>query len=719
MNSTIAESRKMPVFDTDKPITTQEEDRLGRSQFANTVAQILLEQNATESHVIGLYGKWGSGKTSTINLIKEQIEPLAPTSDHDPIVLSFSSWGSTSVSDVFAMFIDSLNKEVSRSSKTKTAFKKLLENLLEYSACVSGICPPAESAIGKMLNLIKKRKERTLPELKSQIAKTLKGQKKRLIVVIDDIDRLSNEQIRHVFQFVNVIADFPNVTYLLPFDHGIVATALSDIQGINGSAYLSKIIQIPLYLPDPSPNSLLALLNSEIGSLLDEAREDYSESRMFEIIEKYITPYMKTPRDVRRLQNVFLFQMRLFSENLNCLDLFALSSLMAFDPALYQWIRENKSLVLGEIYTSKQAKHKEHLRVSFESIGLIGSRTNDAIETLSVLFPSINNGKYLNNKSYWRDRRVCHKEIFDGYFAGRLKDDWLSTRNVANAVYLKDFTGLRKLANKSIEEKNFLFFLEEIRCRLDAYSTQELYLLGKMLFYCWGKSAEESQGLFFPIRPDDKIEYIIKIIFERIGSDEAAVMIQEEVPALNASGLAAFAVFLNSEESAHGQLLADSPNEAKQHLSKTGLKKTEELFLNRLSELKTKAGFLQHDHLYLMMYLWAHLDENDYRVFWNNLIQDDPLNTCYLINSCAGKWTSGEAYGWDFNENTMEKVMPKEKIIQVVRLLKSNGIPNTIPDSILEKVILLYSSSHKDPGDTYRITAQECRTHFNEWRKKQ
>ena len=56
------------MFDADRPITKATQDKLGRSVFAKYLARCILDHQNPESLVIGLYGTWGTGKTSIINL---------------------------------------------------------------------------------------------------------------------------------------------------------------------------------------------------------------------------------------------------------------------------------------------------------------------------------------------------------------------------------------------------------------------------------------------------------------------------------------------------------------------------------------------------------------------------------------------------------------------------------------------------------------------------
>lgn len=68
--------------------------------------------------------------------------------------------------------------------------------------------------------------ERDVLKQKEQVIQLLKAQSNRILVILDDIDRLSNEQIRYVFQLITSVARFPNTTYLLVFDKEIVVEAL-------------------------------------------------------------------------------------------------------------------------------------------------------------------------------------------------------------------------------------------------------------------------------------------------------------------------------------------------------------------------------------------------------------------------------------------------------------------------------------------------------------
>lgn len=64
----------------------------------------------------------------------------------------------------------------------------------------------------------------------------------RVVVIIDDIDRLPNDQVRMVFQLVASLAKLPKINYLLSFDEEAVTRALSEVQKCDDAEYLEKVV---------------------------------------------------------------------------------------------------------------------------------------------------------------------------------------------------------------------------------------------------------------------------------------------------------------------------------------------------------------------------------------------------------------------------------------------------------------------------------------------
>ena len=77
---------------TDRALESAEEDLLGRSSFSKQVGQAIFEYNGNDSLVIGLFGKWGTGKTSVANMALETVTELSKQDDKAPVIIRFAPW---------------------------------------------------------------------------------------------------------------------------------------------------------------------------------------------------------------------------------------------------------------------------------------------------------------------------------------------------------------------------------------------------------------------------------------------------------------------------------------------------------------------------------------------------------------------------------------------------------------------------------------------------
>ena len=105
------------MFDADRPITKSEEDRLNRATFAKYLARCLLDHQDHNSLVVGLYGSWGVGKTSLINLMVEELNIAASNSldEERPIVLNFSPWSYSGQEQLIFAFFRRLSSAIRQS----------------------------------------------------------------------------------------------------------------------------------------------------------------------------------------------------------------------------------------------------------------------------------------------------------------------------------------------------------------------------------------------------------------------------------------------------------------------------------------------------------------------------------------------------------------------------------------------------------------------------
>ena len=154
------------------------------------------------------------------------------------------------------------------------------------------------------------------------------------MIVIDDIDRLSNDQIRQVFQLVTSVARFPNTVYLLSFDRDVVVKALEKVQEGNGNTYLEKVIQVPLNLPDVSSGKIEEVLVARLGNIIVHYDMTYDEHKWSSVFYYCVKPHIKTLREINRLCNLLLFKLSAIASEVNFVDMVAITTLEIVYPEI-------------------------------------------------------------------------------------------------------------------------------------------------------------------------------------------------------------------------------------------------------------------------------------------------------------------------------------------------------------------------------------------------
>ncbi|MCE5235421.1 MAG: KAP family NTPase [Eubacteriales bacterium] len=315
------------MLNSDWPIKKTAEDVLNRAVFVENLAEAMLSYTVPEGFAIGIYGKWGSGKTSVINMLLEQIEAVSSVSKQKPVVLKFNPWLCSDPKQLISQFFKQLSSAIKVKQPRLNTVCKFMNDYGDAFDVATAI-PIAGNiltAVGKILG----RKARTylesrdndLQKIKNEIIVTLLKEKVKIIVTIDDVDRLANEEIISVFQLVKSLADFPYTIYLLSFDREVVIKALSEVQKGDGAEYLEKIIQVPFELPTPNINDIYQVFFSKLDSIVTISEERWNKEYWSEMFHLGIKPYMNSIRDVIRFVNTFALKYYFLKLETDLIDL--------------------------------------------------------------------------------------------------------------------------------------------------------------------------------------------------------------------------------------------------------------------------------------------------------------------------------------------------------------------------------------------------------------
>ena len=141
------------MISPDLPITKSEEDALNRSNFAKNLAQAVIQCTFPTSFSIGLYGKWGSGKTSLLNMVIEEIENI----EESTIILRFNPWLCSDSKQLVIQFFKQMSAVI---KLKKPAEEKVWELIDQYGDMfeAAGIIPIAGEMIQQAGKAITKKR---------------------------------------------------------------------------------------------------------------------------------------------------------------------------------------------------------------------------------------------------------------------------------------------------------------------------------------------------------------------------------------------------------------------------------------------------------------------------------------------------------------------------------------------------------------------------------
>ena len=521
------------MFYSEKPIILGKEDLLGRAKVANELSREIKSYKNEDSLTIGIVGKWGSGKTSFINMVLENFEE-----NDDYIIIKFNPWNISSrkqlISDFFLQLSNNIEKKgsneiigaVGKSLGTLSKFFKPLGFIPPLSV-LSTIRDITEKASEFINEYVESEKE-DLESLKDNINNKLTNLNKKIIIVIDDIDRLCDEEIREIFQLVKSIADFKNTIYILSYDREIVTKALDKTQQGKGEEYLEKIVQVPLVLPYISKNDLDKIFINRLNIIINIPDEEYDNSYFSEIYYNGLAENFESLRDIERYMNVFSLGINLAREELNINDYIVITLIKVFEPDLYEYIKNNKEYFSGTKFDEFLNKDKKEILTELERIyeKLKKLEKRKIKRLMEVVFPKLEVTTYDEGfiDIWGKTRRIATPVYFESYFRLDFPEDEIKKSEVKKFREFSTEEDLIKIFN--INNKKRIRLLELLIEEIEEISDKKAIILLKFIFSIADElKYEGSKGIFaFMENPQYKITRIFYKMLNNSNRNQYKIM---------------------------------------------------------------------------------------------------------------------------------------------------------------------------------------------------
>jgi hypothetical protein len=354
------------AFLGDRPLGNDGSDRLGFEPLANRIATSLMDTASSGGLVVGIEGQWGSGKTSLIDLALRQLSAMDLQSK--PVTRKFSPWligdRDALLSALFKELADAADSIALESGdagpSTKSKAKEVAEKLKNFGSkleglgnavALAGVAVPGLDTIGNGISAIAKlakdtKTEQPLADTKDDLVKSLTELNRRIIVTIDDVDRLDPSEALEILRLVRSVGDFPNVIYLLSYDRAVLANSIREAARVqDGRAFLEKIVQASVRVPVPEEFRLRNWFEEELRTFATP-KNDEEASRLTSVIMTDGDLWLKTPRAVVRLLDELRFYWpAIHLEGGDLADLVWLLLIKSGCPDLYEWVEKYCSIM--------------------------------------------------------------------------------------------------------------------------------------------------------------------------------------------------------------------------------------------------------------------------------------------------------------------------------------------------------------------------------------
>ncbi len=239
----------------DEPLVDVRADTLGRLPFAQRVVRVLDSLSGSPSStVLGLVGAWGSGKTSTLNLITSQLDRERWSLAH------INPWAVATPEATIADLMTSIRGALpERDSRARTAreslerYGRVVTPLLSLLPVVGGAAKElSQAALDHLAD------DTPLQQRAAEAGLALENLARPVLVVVDDVDRLQPDELLALFKGVRALGRLPYVHYLLAYDERTVldvlkATAIAPGREDRALAFLEKMVTLRLDQPPLGP----------------------------------------------------------------------------------------------------------------------------------------------------------------------------------------------------------------------------------------------------------------------------------------------------------------------------------------------------------------------------------------------------------------------------------------------------------------------------------
>ena len=734
---------------TDTPIKAGEQDLIGRTPFAERLADILKSAAGPESLVIGLYGPWGSGKTSVINLVENALSRKDDDGKAGVSVVRFEPWNYLTAEQLLAQFLKEVEGALDKDAygrrklfgklrgkrpEVLNAFAAYSEALLMTAGAAASLAgaPLAGVAVPAFGNRLTSRLRKSADRAGSVSAKKQRLEEEllkfdgRVVVIIDDIDRLPNDQVRMVFQLVASLAKLPKINYLLSFDEEVVTRALSEVQKCDGAEYLEKVVQVPVRLPSISSGDLERILLKDINAIFEAfsyRREDLDDKRWNGVCLTFLNNRFSTIREVRRFSNALKAKLSILPRFCCFEDVVALAVLELKVPKVVDWVRVHKDFLCGTIGSSSYTISGDpkdtlaNLKERFS--GLVpSSEAKWAVEAVCRLFPRVANKTGMSHCVYYSRKSlnaIWRADSFDLYFHSNIPDG-IDVHEVLDALNVSEGGVLLEDLHRHAGAGSMIDFVSAMRAHVSTLEEGRAEIVTRACLLVLGLSKEKRYAPMASTSADLELIRLIELLFKRLGPTKSDEILRASVDESKGRVIYPLALFLI------GQLnsLNDTGNGGcKTLLPEGGIFELSDAVCAKVGEDAAARNLFLDDECHYALILLKERKPNEFMAYAKRIANADGAGCASFLSFGSKRYTllgSNEVTSFSFDKTAVAKVVGLAKVDGLLAEACTDGSFFELPEDC-QLVAAAFCVAIRDDDDGNEVSAVEADMLLARWRR--
>ena len=678
-------------------------DLLERNKIINQMTNTIINCNNDSKFVMSLKGGWGSGKTTILNNIKKNLK-----NKNLIFIDDFEPWVYSDNKSLLVAFFDTIMKNVNcgfRINEINKFTKIYLKTITNNIGC------SLDELFENTTNI---------DRIKEIINNYLELNSKKIVLVLDNLERCSSEQILFILKTIHNLFNFRKIIYILSYDEAVMKRHFKSKLDIDYS-YLEKIVQLEFSVPKLDKNVLQNVIRKCVSNYLKHSKIIIKENEQDEIIQ-IIMENINDLRDFKRIINSTFNASFSNMQDLNSLDMLLIEIIAMKNPELWDEINTNSTYYISEdryvydneyIYSTKKynidtTKYFDEL---FENNKF---NVNKYKKMLCYLFPNIK--KYFDENRYGKKEKiefipefqtlinqkeyrasVCDKRIFNNKYFNLYFN---KTENEFTKINEEIHNFILSINNNNFKTKELYqqyfkmeriypgwvekYTLETFQMHLNKINKDKLLSLILVMYFSYYKI--DNSPLFFQLSANSRTQIIIADLILMLSDDDFEKFINKiKEDYQNLYFVREIAYWLKPEHR-NDELINAYRYEA--------FNRMYEDMLNYIKVKKINMYSNEYYNRYNMILLF---NDEEYMSFIKKKINND--NLMLFILDCISVSIGSYGIGYKFNTENLNKFYGWEKIKREIK-----NCPNSdLKDFLIKAIETPNQCNGIDEKDAYYV----------------